>query len=211
MLYMKSDAVVVHISHQICCFEHADESYQHRFTSSAEASGYNLGMCKAYAWIIDFQDLDPSIRKRALELVYLLVNETNAKSLTKELIGYLRVSDQEFKGDLTAKIFSIVEKFATEKIWYIDQMLMVLSEAGNFVKDDVWHSLIVVISNASDLHGYTVRSLYRAIQTSAEQESLVQVAVWCIGEYGEMLVDNVGMLDIEEPRTVSLLCKIFMI
>ncbi|XAR65049.1 hypothetical protein NMG60_11009005 [Bertholletia excelsa] len=150
------------------------------------------------------KDLDPSIRKRALELVYLLVNETNAKSLTKELIGYLRVSDQEFKGDLTAKIFSIVEKFATEKIWYIDQMLMVLSEAGNFVKDDVWHSLIVVISNASDLHGYTVRSLYRAIQTSAEQESLVQVAVWCIGEYGEMLVDNVGMLDIEEPRTDQL-------
>lgn len=29
------------------------------------------------------------------------------------------------------------------------------------------------------------------------------MAVWCIGEYGEMLVNNVGMLDIEEPITVS--------
>lgn len=149
------------------------------------------------------KDSDASIRKRALELVYLLVNESNVKSLTKELIDYLEVSEQEFKGDLTAKICSIVEKFSPEKIWYIDQMLKVLSEAGNFVKDDVWHALIVVISNASELHGYTVRSLYRAFQTSVEQESLVRVAVWCIGEYGDMLVNGVGMLDIEEPMTVT--------
>ncbi|KAK3041763.1 hypothetical protein RJ639_000279 [Escallonia herrerae] len=115
------------------------------------------------------KDSDASIRKRALELVYLLVNESNVKPLTKELIEYLEVSDQEFKGDLTAKICSIVEKLSPEKIWYIDQMLKVLSEAGNYVKDEVWHALIVVITNASNLHGYTVRSLYRAVQTSGEQ------------------------------------------
>ncbi|GKV14476.1 hypothetical protein SLEP1_g25355 [Rubroshorea leprosula] len=149
------------------------------------------------------KDSDASIRKRALELVYLLVNENNVKPLTKELIEYLEVSDQEFKGDLTAKICSIVEKFSPEKIWYIDQMLKVLSEAGNFVKDEVWHALIVVISNASDLHGYTVRALYRAFQTSAEQETLVRVAVWCVGEYGDLLVNNVGMLDVEDPITVT--------
>ncbi|KAK9188948.1 hypothetical protein WN944_020353 [Citrus x changshan-huyou] len=148
-------------------------------------------------------DLDASIRKRALELVYLLVNESNVKPLTKELIDYLEISDQEFKGDLTAKICSMVEKFSPDKIWYIDQMLKVLSEAGNFVKDEVWHALIVVISNASDLHGYTVRALYRAVQTSIEQESLVRVAIWCIGEYGDMLVNNVGVLNIEDPITVT--------
>jgi AP-1 complex subunit gamma-1 len=38
------------------------------------------------------------------------VNETNVKPLTKELIDYLEVSDQEFKGELTAKICSIIEK-----------------------------------------------------------------------------------------------------
>ncbi|KAG8498493.1 hypothetical protein CXB51_004894 [Gossypium anomalum] len=156
------------------------------------------------ATILDcVKDSDASIRKRALELLYLLVNENNVKPLIKELIEYLEVSDQEFKGDLTAKICSLVEKFSSEKIWYIDQMLKVLSEAGNFVKDEVWHALIVVISNASDLHGYTVRALYRAFLTSTEQETLVRVAVWCIGEYGDMLVNNVGMLDIEDPITVT--------
>ncbi|XP_021842869.2 AP-1 complex subunit gamma-2 [Spinacia oleracea] len=149
------------------------------------------------------KDSDASIRKRALELVYLLVNESNVKPLTKELIDYLEISDLDFKEDLTAKICSIVDKFSPEKIWYIDQMLKVLCEAGNYVKDEVWHALIVVISNAPNLHGYTVRFLYRALQASTEQETLVKVAVWCIGEYGDMLVNNVGMLDIEDPITVT--------
>lgn len=149
------------------------------------------------------KDSDVSIRKRALELVYLLVNESNVKQLTKELIEYLEVSDHEFKGDLTARICSIVDKFSPDKIWYIDQMLKVLCEAGNYVKDEVWHALIVVISNAINLHGYTVRSLYRDVQASNEQETLLKVAVWCIGEYGDMLVNSVGMLDIEDPITVT--------
>ncbi|AES96230.1 putative adaptor protein complex AP-1, gamma subunit [Medicago truncatula] len=149
------------------------------------------------------KDLDASIRKRALELVYVLVNETNVKPLVKDLVDYLEVSDLDFRGDLTTKICSIVAKFSPEKIWYIDQMLKVLTEAGNFVKDEVWYALIVVISNASELHGYSVRALYRAFQTSAEQETLVRVTVWCIGEYGDMLVHNVGMLGIEDPITVT--------
>ncbi|XP_051134314.1 AP-1 complex subunit gamma-2-like [Andrographis paniculata] len=149
------------------------------------------------------KDSDPSIRKKALELVYLLVNESNVKPLTKELIDYLEVSDPDFKGDLTAKICSIVERFSPEKIWYIDQMVKVLLEAGSYVKDEVWHALIVVITNASDLHGYTVRALYKAIQTAGEQETLVRVAVWCIGEYGDMLVGNAGVLDVENSLTVT--------
>lgn len=60
-----------------------------------------------------FQDADASIRKRALELVYLLVNDTNAKPLTKELIDYLNIADPDFIGDLTVKICSIVEKLVS--------------------------------------------------------------------------------------------------
>ncbi|KAM0882088.1 hypothetical protein ACQ4PT_032547 [Festuca glaucescens] len=149
------------------------------------------------------KDADASIRKRALELVFLLVNDTNVKPLTKELVDYLDVADPDFKEDLTAKICSITEKFSQEKLWYLDQMFKVLSLAGNHVKDDVWHALIVVISNASELQGYAVRSLYMALRAYSEQGSLLRVAVWCIGEYGEMLVNNLGMLEAEPPITVT--------
>lgn len=149
------------------------------------------------------KDTDISIRKRALELVYALVNKSNVKSLTKELLEYLKTSDSDFKGVLTTKICSIVEKFSPNKIWYIDQMIKVMVEAGNYVTDAVINALVVVISNAIDLQGYTVRTLFRSFQDWKGQESFAQVTVWCIGEFGEMLVNHVGELEAEEPITVT--------
>jgi hypothetical protein len=35
---------------QICCIKHADERYNCRCSSSAKASGNNLGMCKGIPW-----------------------------------------------------------------------------------------------------------------------------------------------------------------
>lgn len=37
------------------------------------------------------------------------------------------------------------------------------------MKDDVCHALIVVLSNASELQGYSVRSLYKALQAYTKQ------------------------------------------
>ncbi|KAJ4887406.1 AP-1 complex subunit gamma-2 [Raphanus sativus] len=146
------------------------------------------------------KDSDASIQKMALEFIYLLVNENNVKPLAKELIEYLETC--LFICVLTL-LFPCLTRFVPEKIWYIDQMLKVLSEAGNYVKEDVWHALIVVITNAPDLHGYTVRALYRALHTSSEQENLVRVAIWCIGEYADLLVNNNGMLELDEQITVT--------
>lgn len=71
-----------------------------------------------YLWT--FQDADASIRKRALELVFLLVNDTNVKPLTKELVDYLDSADPDFKEDLTAKICSIVEKLVSNIYTYFN-------------------------------------------------------------------------------------------
>ncbi|GJT36552.1 retrovirus-related pol polyprotein from transposon TNT 1-94 [Tanacetum coccineum] len=97
---------------------------------------------------------DASIRKRALKLMYLLINETNVKPLTKGLIYYLEVSDQDFKGDLTAKICSIVEKLSPDKLWYIDQMLKVLCEVTENDAVDVIE--LAINRHTSDL---TTRSM----------------------------------------------------
>lgn len=35
------------------------------------------------------------------------------------------------------------------------------------------------------------------------QETLARVTIWCIGEYGELLVSNTGMPGVEDPVTVS--------
>lgn len=45
-----------------------------------------------------------------MELVVSLVNESNVKALTTELLEYLKVSDPEFKVDLAAKTAALVQK-----------------------------------------------------------------------------------------------------
>ncbi len=65
------------------------------------------------------------ICRRALDLVYALVNEANIKPLTKELLEYLVVCDNEFKPDLTAKICQLVLRFAPDKRWHFDSILQV--------------------------------------------------------------------------------------
>ena len=63
------------------------------------------------------------LTRRALDLVYALVNEGNIESLTKELLEYLVVADAEFKPDLTAKIAALVQRFAPNKRWHFDSLL----------------------------------------------------------------------------------------
>lgn len=80
------------------------------------------------------KDADVSIRKRALELVYSLVNENNIKTLTRELLEYLSVSDTEFKPDLTGKICTLIQRFSPGKRWHIESMIEVMSP---FVSSEV--------------------------------------------------------------------------
>ncbi|CAI5950917.1 unnamed protein product [Closterium sp. NIES-64] len=147
-------------------------------------------------------DSDISIRRRALELVCALVNEGNLKALTRELLDYLRAADSDFKPDLTSKICALVQRYAPSKLYHVEIMLRVMTEAGEYVTDDVIRFLVVLISNAPELQGFAVRSFFHAMRSWKGQESLGVVTVWCLGEYGEMLVNNTGLLQGETPLQV---------
>ncbi len=71
-------------------------------------------------------DGDVSIRRRALELSYALINESNVKILMRELLAFLEVADNEFKLGLTTQICLAAERYAPNKRWHIDTVLRVL-------------------------------------------------------------------------------------
>lgn len=77
------------------------------------------------------KDADVSIRKRALELVYGLINESNIKTLTRELLDYLAVSDASFKPDLTNKVAQLVQRFAPDRRWCARHTRPHPAQAGN--------------------------------------------------------------------------------
>lgn len=69
-------------------------------------------------------------------------------------------------------------------------MIKVLTTAGNSVRDDIVSSLIGIISSAPELHGYTAAQLYKLIREDINQQPLVQVASWTLGEFGDLFVNG---------------------
>ena len=68
--------------------------------------------------IVDcLKDRDHAIRKRALDLVYSLVNESNVVGLVKELLAFLQTSDIQFKQDVVIKICWLIDKFGHDNKW----------------------------------------------------------------------------------------------
>ena len=59
----------------------------------------------------------------------------------------------------------------------------VMTQAGAAVKEEVVRALIVLISNAPELHGYAVRAFYRALASHLDRAefALVMAATWLIG------------------------------
>ena len=72
------------------------------------------------------RDGDISIRRRALDLSYALIREDNVRVLTRELLAFLEVADNELKLGMTTQICLAAEKYAPNKRWHIDTVLRVL-------------------------------------------------------------------------------------
>ncbi|KAG0227188.1 clathrin associated protein complex large subunit [Actinomortierella wolfii] len=143
------------------------------------------------------RDADISIRRRALELSFSLINESNVRVLTRELLAFLEVADNEFKQGMTTKICLAAERFAPNKRWHIDTVLRVLKLAGNYVREEMLAAFIRLITQTSELQGYSVQKLYAALKEDISQESLTLAGVWVIGEYGDILVQG-GSYEEEE-------------
>jgi AP-1 complex subunit gamma-1 len=136
------------------------------------------------------KDPDISIRKRALDVAYALVNEDNIKKMTKELLNYLLVADTDFKEELCSRICMAVDKYSPDRRWQIDTLIKVMCLGGNFVKEQQREKFCRVVAATPELHSYTVIKLYFNMKESQTQEALVHVGVWCLGEFGDHLVSG---------------------
>jgi AP-1 complex subunit gamma-1 len=134
------------------------------------------------------RDPDISIRRRALDLSFTLINEGNVRLLIRELLAFLEVADNEFKPIMTSQIGIAADRFSPNKRWHADTMLRVLTLAGNYVKEQILSSFIRLIATTPELQTYAVQKLYVSLKNDISQESLTLAGAWCIGEYGDALL-----------------------
>src|SRR6201996_7928045 len=128
------------------------------------------------------RDPDISIRRRALDRSFTLINESNVRVLTRELLAFLEAADNEFKPTMTSQIGIAADKYAPNKRWHVDTMLRVLTLAGNYVKEQILSSFVRLIATSQELQTYSVQKLYAALRSDISQEALTLAGTWVIGE-----------------------------
>ena len=143
------------------------------------------------------RDPDISIRRRALDLSFTLINEGNVRVLIRELLAFLEVADNEFKPIMTSQIGVAADRFAPNKRWHVDTMLRVLKLAGNYVKEQILSSFVRLIATTPDLQTYSAQKLYAGLKDDITQEGLTLAGTWVIGEYGDSLLRG-GQYEEEE-------------
>ncbi|KAH8652469.1 ap-1 complex subunit gamma-1 [Xylariales sp. PMI_506] len=143
------------------------------------------------------RDPDISIRRRALDLSFTLINESNVRILIRELLAFLEVADNEFKPSMTSQIGIAADRYSPNKRWHVDTMLRVLTLAGNYVKEQIMSSFIRLVATTPELQTYAVQKLFANLRKDITQESLTQAGSWCIGEYADSLLRG-GQYEEEE-------------
>ncbi|KAF2666769.1 Adaptor protein complex AP-1 gamma subunit [Microthyrium microscopicum] len=134
------------------------------------------------------RDPDISIRRRALDLSFTLINESNIRVLVRELLAFLEIADNEFKPNMTTQIGIAADRYAPSKRWHIDTMLRVLKLAGTYVKEQILSSFVRLIATNPDQQTYSVKKLYAALNDDITQEGLTLAATWVIGEFADNLL-----------------------
>ncbi|XP_031218743.1 AP-1 complex subunit gamma-like 2 isoform X3 [Mastomys coucha] len=132
--------------------------------------------------------------------------------MMKELQAFLESCPPDLRADCASGILLAAERFAPSKRWHIDTILHVLTTAGAHVRDDAVANLTQLIGEAEELHTYSVHRLYSALAEDISQQPLVQVAAWCIGEYGDLLLEGnceeTEPFQVEEKDVLALLEKV---
>ena len=149
--------------------------------------------------IMSLRDNDISIRRRALDLLFLVCTGDSVKMVCKELLLYLKEDEPQLKEDISLKIAILAEKFASDYIWYIDVCLKMLELAGDYVTEDIIHRFVQIVIGFegqeanTQLQIYACEKLLKLLEKEYVYDNLVKLAAMILGEFGHYLNESGGI------------------
>lgn len=144
-----------------------------------------MSFCSSYNFsehVIQYQstvvqslhDRDNSVRLRALDLLNAMCNPENAANIVGELQEYLKVAHPSIREDLVLLIAVLSEKFCADVAWYVEVLMMLLEEAGQFIPEDVWQRLVHIVVNTPSVQKHAATLVMRVLQ---DRDRLEKAAV----------------------------------
>ncbi|AFZ81071.1 adaptin, gamma, putative [Theileria equi strain WA] len=138
-----------------------------------------------------FRQPDVSIRKRALNVALKLVGSDTIKPLMQHLFEFLLVADRDLKREALSKITHSLITHSQDYEYMLGTMVKIFTIAGNSVSDDILNNFIALALKApKEAQVSTTISLFSSVKNNMAQEALVKASLWCIGEFGDYLVES---------------------
>lgn len=128
---------------------------------------------------------DPSIRRRALDVISALIDEQNVTTLVPEILAYVKLADAEFHVELVSKIYTATLRFAPSNEWKFDTVHQILIDSGNYVSMDIVSSFCESIANTPELQQHAVQKLSESLLNFIDNQTLMQVSAYVIGEFAQ--------------------------
>jgi AP-2 complex subunit alpha len=163
----------------------------------AKLSKYTSGskILKEHSNIIIYslRDNDISIRRRALDLLFLCCTSDSVHMICKELLIYFKEDEPQLKEDVALKIAILAEKYAADFTWYVDVCIKMLELAGDYVSDDILYRIVQIVtgfenqeSNTS-LQIYACEKIIKLLEKDYVFESVVRLSSYLLGEFGYLV------------------------
>ncbi|KAL7707880.1 adaptor gamma-1 chain [Lotmaria passim] len=143
------------------------------------------------------RDPDLTIRRRALDLTVTLITVNNVRLLVPDLITYMTLCTEEMKGDVARHICDVIENHHPTDEWRVDFSIRLLKVAKQYAPLDFARRLLALMSNQSDeVKTRAVQSLWEEASYPFDalhqsRKAFLMVALWCIGEYVDLLLISV--------------------
>ncbi|KAG7663274.1 APL4 [[Candida] subhashii] len=138
-------------------------------------------------------DGDISIRRRALELSFGILNEQNIRVLVREILTFLEnCNDQELKPYVTSQLTIAASKYSPNDKWHFDTLIRMLKVSGNSLTPDIISNILALILQCNDpeLKRHIVSRLLASCLEDPSQYGLALITVWTIGEYGDIILGS---------------------
>ena len=150
--------------------------------------------------LFSLKDPDISIRRRALDLVYVMCDTASVKETVAELLNYMNTADLTIKEELVLKVAILAERYADDHQWYVDVILQLIRSAGDFVSEEIWYRVVQIVTNQGEqLQEYATQTVWRALGEDAlPHRTLLKVAGYMLGEFGHMIADAPGSGALEQ-------------
>lgn len=144
-------------------------------------------------------DKDISIKRKALDLLYIICNDDNYQIIINRLIDYFPMCEHSLKSELSIKVAILTEKFAKDSTWYVNIMIKLISLPNNtpnnsdYLDNEIWERIIQIVINNPDLQYKTCKLILvklsnsNNITSSIISENLIKIAGFIIGEFGTLV------------------------